>query len=69
MDNRQTSEQGPPELCAKRILAEQELRSPAFRKTMEGMPREIVMVLMAMAFVEGTLHGAREVALGLKGAA
>lgn len=59
----------PADACAKKLLAEHELKSPAFRAAIAGLPREIVLLLMAMAFVEGTLHGAKQLAEGIKGAA
>lgn len=68
-DVRQTSPESAAEACARKILAEHELKSPAFRAAIEGLPREIVLVLMAMAFNDGTLHGAKQLAAGIKGAA
>ena len=51
--------------CAQRILAQHEACSPSFRRVFEAQPpelREIIVTLMAMAYVDGELHGAQKLA-------
>ena len=64
-----TSKESYATAHARRILAEHELKSPAFRAAIEGLPREIVLILMAMAFTDGVLVGAKQIAESIKGAA